>query len=172
MDLSGQRPKRRDPKTMKLTGFPSFFNFPLNVIMVEHPKPYRHGLAIASRSIQQAGPAFGDSSPCFLLKGMGPPALIGKPHVRKTIHEFTASISCNKSSFVLAAWGALSFLHLKIRGKRKATPDLCLGLALIPSKAISKTCSGLTLLTGPNFSKVFLLIQLSNWVISLSVSPE
>src|SRR5690606_356312 len=126
---------------MKLTGFSPLFYLSLDVVVVQHTKPNSHGLAIASRGIQQARAAFRNGSPCFLLKGMGGPALDGRPHVRKTLHEFTASISCNKSSLVLAAWGALSFLHLRIRGKRKATPDLCLGLALIPSKAISKPYS-------------------------------
>ena len=49
----------------------------------------------------------------------------------------------------------LSFLHREILGNRNATPDLCLLLRAIPSKAISKTSSGFTVRTGPNFSIAF-----------------
>src|SRR5690606_13461090 len=54
MDLAGKCPQRRDPQTMKLTGFPSLFYLSLDVIMMQHTKPNSHGLTIASRGIQQS----------------------------------------------------------------------------------------------------------------------
>ena len=66
----------------------------------------------------------------------------------------------------------LSILQRKILGNRTAKPDLCLDDLAIPSNAISKTSCGNTLLTGPNLSKVFFLINESTFLNSLSVSPE
>ena len=53
---------------------------------------------------------------------------------------------------VLISSAFLSFRQRDMRGNRKATPDLCRLLAAIPSNAISKTSSGFTVRTGPNFS--------------------
>ena len=77
-----------------------------------------------------------------------------------------------KSSNVLASFTLLSSRQRAIRGKRTATPDLCRVLCAIPSKAISKTNSGFTLRTGPNFSKVLRFTQRSTLLISQSVNPE
>src|SRR5690606_5920359 len=122
--------------------------------MIQHPKPNGHGFSITGRCVQQTRITPAHGSPGFFLNGFGTPSLIGKPDIRKVVHPLTASINCNRSALVFASRGALSFLHLKILGNRRATPDLCLGLWLIPSKAISKTKAGFTLLTGPNFSMV------------------
>ena len=69
--------------------------------------------------------------------------------------------------------GFLSLRQRTIRGKRKATPDLCRLLAAIPSKAISKTSSGFTVRTGPNFSASFVLHRglAMGWEYII-VSPE
>ena len=69
------------------------------------------------------------------------------------------------SQFYLASIG-------RIRGNRSATPDLCRLEAAMPSKAISKTSSGFTVRTGPNFSSEFLFTKLSTCANSLSVNPE
>lgn len=51
----------------------------------------------------------------------------------------------------------LSFRQRLMRGNRNATPDLCRLLAAMPSKAISKTSSGFTVLTGQIFLRNFFL---------------
>src|SRR5690606_9289817 len=66
----------------------------------------------------------------------------------------------------------LSFRQRTIRGKRNATPDLCRLLYPIPSIAISKTSSGLTVRTGPNFSSAFRVTKRLTSLISVSVNPE
>ena len=55
-----------------------------------------------------------------------------------------------------ASVAGLSVLQRSIRGKRTATPDLCLVDFWIPSNPSSKTSSGLTTLTGPYLPSVFL----------------
>jgi hypothetical protein len=57
-----------------------------------------------------------------------------------------------RSSSVLASARGLSWRQRAMRGKRSATPDLWRGISWMPSKAISKTCSGLTARTGPKRS--------------------
>jgi hypothetical protein len=59
-----------------------------------------------------------------------------------------------------------------MRGNRSATPDLWRVDFWMPSKAISKTCSGLTARTGPKRSVVFLRTQRVISVNSASVRPE
>ena len=75
-------------------------------------------------------------------------------------------MSCLTVSIVSISSAGLSFLHLEILGKRNATPDLCRLLNAIPSNAISKTSSGFTVLTGPNFSIEFCLTNLLTSIIS------
>ena len=75
-------------------------------------------------------------------------------------------------SCVSASAGCLSSRQRKMRGKRTAMPDLWRGERWMPSKASSKTCSGFTERTGPNFSTVFFLMNASTRRISASVRPE
>ncbi len=51
-------------------------------------------------------------------------------------------------------------------------PDLCRVERWMPSKASSKTSSGLTVRTGPNFSTMFRRTKASTRAISSSVNPE
>src|SRR5436190_13068228 len=71
---------------------------------------------------------------------------------------YISSIFFKSSSVLISATG-LSFLQRLMRGNRSATPDLWRLEAAIPSKAISKTNSGFTVLTGPNFSNEFRLTK-------------
>ena len=66
----------------------------------------------------------------------------------------------------------LSVRQRAIRGKRTAMPDLCRVERWMPSKASSKTSSGLTVRTGPNFSSVLRRTKASTLRISSSVRPE
>ena len=91
---------------------------------------------------------------------------------KKTFYSFIKvdASNCLKSSNVLISAAFLSFRQRKIRGKRKAKPALCRLLSAIPSNAISKTNSGLTVLTGPNFSIAFLVTNEFTSLISYSFS--
>src|SRR3954453_10650193 len=75
-------------------------------------------------------------------------------------------------SMVSASSAFLSVLHRAMRGNRTAIPDLCRLDGCNPSKWSSKTSSGLTVRTGPNFSSVFRRMNWSTLRISWSVSPE
>src|SRR5687768_10092710 len=100
------------------------------------------------------------------------PCLYEQPSCHYTRNQFSTNFNnAFKSLNVFASDATLSFLHRAMRGKRKAIPDLCLVERLIPSKAISKTSCGFTLLTGPNLSTVFSFTQRSTSRISSSVRP-
>ena len=58
-----------------------------------------------------------------------------------------------------------------MRGKRTAMPLLWRGLAAMASKPISKTSVGLTLRTGPNFSRVWARMTWSTAANSASLRP-
>ena len=71
-----------------------------------------------------------------------------------------------------ASSGFLSSRQRRMRGKRTATPDLWRVERWMPSKPSSKTSSGLTVRTGPNFSTMLRRTNASTRAISSSVSPE